>query len=77
MSSVCGVACPISILYKNFVDFNEFKNHDLDLLSDVCSQKWESHLNMPNRPIYPILVREFWTYVSLLQLTQDDFMHSV
>lgn len=70
MSLVYGVSCPLTIASEKFVDFNEFKNHGLDLLSHVRSQKWENYFNMLNGPIYPILIREFWTNVSLLQLRQ-------
>lgn len=71
MSSVYGVACTISIAFEKFVDFDEFKNQGFDLLSVVYFQKWENYFNMLNIPIYPVLVREIWTNVSLKQLRQD------
>lgn len=70
MSSVCGVSCPLTTPSEKFIDFNEFKNHGIDLLSLVHSRKWEEYFNMLERPIYLVLIREFWKNVSLLQLRQ-------
>lgn len=66
MSSICGVVWPLTTASEKFVDFNEFKNHGINIISHVHSQKWENYLNMLEGPIYPILIRERWINVSLL-----------
>lgn len=69
--TICGVTCPLSVSYKKFVYFADFRSLCLDLFSVVHSQKREKYFDMLNRPFYPILMTEFWVNVSLKQLGQN------
>ena len=48
------------------------ENRMSSILSDISAQKWEKYFEILSGPIFPTLVKEFWTNARVVQFESDD-----
>lgn len=58
------------VINTKFVDFDELKEKDFDIMKTISKQKLKSYFDMFHRPIYTNLVTKFWLNFSVRQSGQ-------
>src|SRR3954462_12749288 len=47
------------------VDFENLQAHDFNIKTDMLVQGWANYFERLIGPVYPLLVKEFWTHATI------------
>ncbi|XP_058760452.1 uncharacterized protein LOC131633784 [Vicia villosa] len=64
----------LEVICESMVDFENLQAHDFNIKTDMLVQGWANYFGRLIGPVYPLLVKEFWTHATITPTTIISFV---